>query len=121
MKSKLIALFAIVAVFGLAIAAYAYTTTTDNKAKASCCAKHDSCPMKSKGHDEKGEHAGMSCPMGNHDNGQAKAEGHSCDCCGDSCPMKKDGAPTSTASSVEGENCCDNCDCCGGKAFGTAA
>jgi hypothetical protein len=38
----------------------------------------------------------------------AEAKG-CCDCCGDSCPMKKkDNAATAT--SAEGEGCC--CDCC---------
>ena len=47
MKKRIVALCAIVAVFGLAIAAYAYTAS-DTTAKASCCSKSDSCPMKAK-------------------------------------------------------------------------
>lgn len=113
MKSKILALFAILVVFGLALAAYAYTKTTvsGDKATMSCCAKSDSCPMKARGHDHQGEHAGKSCPM-KHD---AKAGDHKC--CGDACPLKKEGAPESTAaiSSENGESCCDNCDCCTGK------
>lgn len=65
-----------------------------------CCG--DSCPMK-------GEHA--------KDGEHAKGEAHNC--CGDSCPMKKkDGKATATAASAteDGQNCCDNCECCKGKA-----
>ena len=127
MKKKIIAIFAIVAVFGLAIAAYAYTqTTTRTTASASCC--KDSCPMKNKGGDHGKDHAkgeghdccGDSCPMkGEHGKSgdHSKMEGHNC--CGDSCPMKKkDGTATATAVSATegGKSCCDNCDCCKGKA-----
>jgi len=124
MKKRIIAIFAIVAVFGLAIAAFAYTqTTTSTTVSASCC--KDSCPMKNKdgnnaehGKDHaKGEGhkcCGDSCPMkGEH----AKGEAHNC--CGDSCPMKKkDGPATATAASAteDGKSCCDNCECCKGKA-----
>lgn len=124
MKKRIIASLAILAVFGLVIATYAYNQTANTKsAKASCCKKSDSCPMKAKmSHEKTSEHAGKSCPMkdraeheksGDH----AKTEGHSCDCCGDSCPMKKDGEAKATAASAtdEGKNCCDNCDCCKDK------
>lgn len=102
MKKKIVALMAIVAVFGLAIAAYAYTqtTTNDNQANASCCKKSDSCPMK------------------NHGAEHAKKEGRSCcDCCGDSCPMKKEGsaAVVTASTSDDKKDCCDSCDCCKGK------
>ena len=112
MKKQFFALFAIIAVLGLAIAAYAYTTTTNTtEAKSACCSKHDSCPMKAKGHDSKGEHDAKSCPMKKHDGDKAAVDGHACcDCCGDSCPMKKGGA----ASSSDGDkNCCENC--CSGE------
>ena len=130
MKKRIIAIFAIVAMFSLGIAAYAYTQTTANTtASASCC--KDSCPMKNKdaNHGEHGkDHAkgeghtccGDSCPMkGEHakDGEHAKGEAHNC--CGDSCPMKKkDGKATATAASAteDGQNCCDNCECCKGKA-----
>jgi hypothetical protein len=118
MKKKVLAMFAIVAMFALAIAAYAYTNTSVTLAddKPSCCAKKDSCPMKSKGHDGKeGEHK-MSCCK--HGEDHAKGADHAnCDCCGDSCPMKKGEAPKSTAVSTadDKKNCCDNCDCCKGK------
>ena len=128
MKKKILAIFAIIAVFGLTIAAYAYTRTTVNTtATASCC--KDSCPMKNKGGEHGKDHAkgeghnccGDSCPMkGEHGNGgdHAKMEGHNC--CGDSCPMKKkdgdEAKATAVSTSEEGKSCCDNCDCCKGKA-----
>jgi hypothetical protein len=129
MKKRILAIFAIVAVFGLAIAAFAYTRTNVTAiASASCCCK-DSCPMKNKDGEHGKDHAkgeghnccgGDSCPMkGEHGKSgdHTKMEGH--DCCGDSCPMKKkDGTATATAVSAteEGKSCCDNCDCCKGKA-----
>ena len=120
MRKKIIASLAIFALFTLAIAAYAYTSTTPaTTAAASCCKKDgDSCPMKGKAHDDKGEHAKMSCCQKHgedHAKGDqhAKAEGHSCCArCIDSCPMKKDGA---TAVSSDGKSCCDDCECCKGK------
>lgn len=119
MKKKLIATLTIFALFGLAIAAFAYTRTNPVQSDKSCCCKSaDSCPMKSKEHDHKdGEHK-MSCCK-KHGDGHAKgedhskAEGHSCDCCGDSCPMKKDGA---TGAYTDGKSCCDKCECCKDKA-----
>ncbi len=67
MKKKITVIFALVAVFGLAIAAFAYTKTTVNTtASASSCCK-DSCPMKKKD----GGHA-------EHGKDHAKGEGHSC-------------------------------------------
>lgn len=129
MKKRILAIFTILAVFGLAIAAFAYTqTTVGTTASASCC--KDSCPMKKKdgNHAEHGkDHAkgeghnccGDSCPMkGEHGKAggdHAKTEGHNC--CGDSCPMKKkDAQATATAASDDGKSCCDNCECCKGKA-----
>lgn len=118
MKKRIIASLAILAVFGLAIVTYAYNQAPSSAtAKASCCKKSDSCPMKS-GNKDAGEHAGKSCPMKNHSGEHAKAEGHtSCDCCGDSCPLKKDGGAAATAASATetGKDCCDCCDCCRGK------
>ncbi len=96
MKKRIIASLVILAVFGLVIATYAYTSTTNTvSAKASCCKSADSCPLKAKmGHAMAGEHAGESCPM--KQGSEAKA---------------------TAASSVEtAEDCCDNCDCCSGKA-----
>jgi len=121
MKNRIIAMLTILAVFGLAIAAYAYTRgTTVATTAASCCKKDgDSCPMKAKGHDDKGEHAGMSCDkMKSHGGEHAKAEGHECcGCCGESCPMKKEKAKSTSVSTTEdAKSCCDNCDCCKGKA-----
>ena len=155
MKKRIIATFAIFALFALAIAALAYTRTDNvETTKACCCKTGDSCPMKSKGHDEKAGGHEMSCckkhgadhaKSGDHAKGtdHAKAEGHSCcDCCGDSCPMKKgegkattiattdDGksccgdscamkkgeAQANTISTTEaGKSCCDGCECCKGK------
>lgn len=121
MKKGIIASLAIIALFGLAIAAYAYTRTTATATTAACCCKKegDSCPMKSKGHDDKaGEHKMSCCKKHGDDHAKggdhAKGEGHACDCCGDSCPMKKkDGA---TGVSSDAKSCCDDCACCKDKA-----
>ena len=120
MKKRFIAAFAAIALFMMAIAAYAYTQQRGVLlGDKSCCCKGDgeSCPMKAKGHDghdghdAKGEHAGMSCCK-KHDGEHAehaKGEGHSC--CGDSCPMKKgEGTATTVSMSKDGKGCCD---CCG--------
>lgn len=122
MKSKIVAMLAIIAVFGLAIAAYAYTTSDNNAARASCCSKSDSCPMKTIGHEQQREHGSESCPMTKGAGDSAATDGHSCcNCCDDSCPMKKGGAAKAgAASSAEGKSCCDNCDCCSGKHAATA-
>ena len=115
MKKRIIATFAVLAIFALAIAAYAYTNTSSNVIadKQSCCAKKDSCPMKAKGHEgQDGDHK-MSCCK--HGKDHAKEEGHSC--CGDSCPMKKGETGSATG---DDKSCCDNCDCCKGKAEGSA-
>ena len=120
MKKKIIATFAVLAMFALAIAAYAYTSTTTELAtdRAACCSKKDSCPMKSKGHDGKdGEHK-MSC-CSKHGDDHAKGTEHAqgadhkcCDCCGDSCPMKNS---ETSATGDDKKNCCDECECCKGK------
>jgi hypothetical protein len=128
MRKRILAIFALVAMFGLAIAAYAYTQTSVNTTAAAACCCKDSCPMKGKD----GNHAdhakaeghnccGDSCPMkGEHGKSgehQAGMEGHNC--CGDSCPMKKkDGEAKGTAVSAtdDGKSCCDNCPCCKDKA-----
>jgi hypothetical protein len=122
MKKKIIALAAIFAVFGLAVAAYAYTQTTSSQtAKASCCKKGDSCPMKAKtGHAKTGEHDKDSCPMKTQTASSISTDEHGCccDCCGDSCPMKKkngEAKATAVSHSEEGKDCCDDCDCCKGK------
>jgi hypothetical protein len=126
MKNKIFALLAIMAVLGLAIATYAYNRTSNTTlAKVSCCKNADSCPMKSKDGEHGKDHAkgkghdccGDSCPMKKDGGDHAKMEGHNC--CGDSCPMKKkDSEAKGTAVSVSenGKNCCENCDCCKGKA-----
>jgi hypothetical protein len=116
MKKKLIAALSIFAVFAFAIAAFAYTQSTNTLAdKPSCCKSKDSCPMKAKGHDghgSNGEHAKMDCCK-KHD-GQ-HAEGAACDCCGNSCTMKKGEGTSAATASAEGKDCCDDCDCCKGK------
>ncbi len=115
-------MLAILAVFGLAIAAYAYTqneTIAAGTDKACCSKGGESCPMKAKGHDDKGEHVGMSCDKMKSGSDHATAEGHECcGCCGDSCPMeKKEGAMAATSASATDvtNGCCDNCECCKGK------
>ena len=104
MKKRIITLFAIIAVFGLAVAAVAYAqTTTADSGRSSCCTK-DSCPMKKK--DTSAKETTSCCD--------------DCDCCkdgkctGDSCPMKKRGeAKATTVSTTESGK--SNCDCCKGK------
>lgn len=134
MKKRILAIFVIAAVLGLAIAAFAYNQTNVGiTAAASCC--KDSCPMKNKDghHAEHGkDHAkgeghdccGDSCPMKAKGGENVNAGGHGCCCCGgDSCPMKKkdgQGAATS-ATDDSSKNCCDNCDCCKDKAKTEAA
>ena len=103
--------FTILAVFALfAIAAYALNQdnlpapqTAKTAASSSCCKKgdKDSCPMKGKD---------TSCCK-KHGDQEAKHDCSGCDCCGDSCKMKKgDGA----AQPGEGKACPDDCPC--GKA-----
>lgn len=127
MRKKLIASLSILAIFGFAIAAFAYTQNTSTAAdKPSCCKSKDSCPMKAKGHEGNADHSKMdccgdSCPMKKKGESAAATAASAddksccCDCCGDSCPMKKDGAAAATAASAEGKSCCDNCDCCKGE------
>ena len=128
-----------IAVFGLALYAYAQTTSIDSG--RSCCTK-DSCPMKKKDASGKdaasccdncdcckdGKCTGDSCPMKKKsdkaqmstvslsgDKTAATADGCCCSCCGDSCPMKKKDGETkvTAASATEGKGCC--CCCCKGK------
>ncbi|MEO7674476.1 MAG: hypothetical protein ABIU09_10430 [Pyrinomonadaceae bacterium] len=120
MKKRIIASLAILAVLGLAIAAYAYNQTKNTTGNtASCCKNSDSCPMKASMLPETaGEHTGKSCPMKSKTASTTVAADHNCcDCCGDSCPMKKDGEVKATATSTteNGTDCCDACDCCNGK------
>lgn len=119
MKKKIIFVFAMVGVFALAIAAYAYTQSYAGVAeKASCCAKKDSCPMKGEMASHTDHQAGKSCPMGEHGARHASAAvtGEDgccgCACCADSCPMN---AEKGQAAKAEGESCCTCCDCCGGE------
>ncbi len=140
MKKRLIALFAIIAVFGLAIAAVAYAQTTGgDSARSSCCTK-DSCPMKKKNASDTktdsccdncdcckdGKCTGDSCPMKKkgtasqvtkvnvaNDKMAATADGCCCSCCGDSCPMKKNGeTKATTVTATDGKDC--GC-CCKAK------
>ena len=116
MKKKFVAALSILAIFAFAITAFAYTQSTSSIAdKPSCCKSMDSCPMKAKsrdGHESNGEHAKMSCCK-KHDS--QHTEGKACDCCGDSCPMKKGEGSSTSAARAESKDCCDNCDCCKGK------
>jgi hypothetical protein len=84
MKAKILLTISILMVFGLTIAAYAYTTIASTKIGTSCCCK----------------------------NAEAQKDAASCcakdSCCksADSCPMKKDTASKDAAS------CCAKDDCC---------
>jgi hypothetical protein len=92
MKMKIIVAIAAFMVFGLSIAAVAYTRTTASASvAASCCAKGDSCPMKGK----------------NSSTGEKASCCDDCDCCsGDSCPMKKkDKASATDTKNADSESC----------------
>ena len=107
MKNRFFALLAVFALF--AIAAYALTQDnlpapkTTKPAASSCCKKgdKDSCPMKGK--------ESSCCKQ--HGDDQAKHDCSGCDCCGDSCPLKKGDGTTPTG---EGKSCPGDCGC--GKA-----
>ncbi len=78
-------------VFGLSIAAVAYTRTAGAASTAASCCKGDSCPMKNK----------------NASAGEKASCCDDCDCCsGESCPMKKKGETTAAVVKVsDGESC----------------
>jgi hypothetical protein len=126
MKFKMTIAIAALMVFGLSIAAVAYTKTSGAASISASCCKGDSCPMKNK----------------NASAGEKASCCDDCDCCsGESCPMKKKGetsaavvkasdgsscammmkkAPKAETASVEhanvvvasdGEGC--SCSCCG--------
>ena len=142
MKTRIFFVIAAVLAFGLGIATFAYKQTGSSMtAAASCCCKGEHKMTAGKTAEEGHKCCGDSCPMkaakGEHkmgadhqmmageqktgaDNKAATAE-HKC--CGDSCPMKKkDGETKVSAASAsdEGKSCCDNCECCKGKAKSTA-
>jgi len=111
MKKKMILAIAALMVFGLSIAAFAFTRTTlsSSTSISCCCCSGDSCPMKKK--DPSSKETASCCDT--------------CDCCkGDSCPMKKKGDATDKAKEkpatdspemknvvfVQGDGCC--CSCC---------
>ena len=93
MKKKMLLAIAAVMVFGLSIAAFAFTTTTLSSATAvsRCCCTGDSCPMKKK--DASGKETASCCD--------------GCDCCtGDSCPMRKSDHTTMTGVKMaDGASC----------------
>jgi len=104
MKRKLMLTVATLLVLGMAIVAFAYTTSSTNTmaAAASCCSCcGDSCPMKNK--DAKMQKVAMT----------GDQKGHSCDCCGDSCPMKNKDASTQTTAAGDAKATSD-CSCCKG-------
>lgn len=132
MKKRILLAITVLMVFGLAIAALAYTQANVAKkaAVSCCCCSGDSCPMKNKDGSADAKVSccdkdnccckGDSCPMKNKD--AAGSEKASCCCCsGDSCPLKKDGEVThETMTDVKHEaaigdskTCC--CSCCKDK------
>lgn len=145
MKTKIIIAIAAFMVFGLSIAAVAYTRTTGAASTAMSCCKGDSCPMKGKitSADEKASCcddcdccSGDSCPMKNKGEASAmkmadgasypiknKAEASAVKMAnGVSCPMKKKAAATATTVSFDNTNVvvvADGesccCSCCGTK------
>ncbi len=97
MKSKFLIALTAIFVLGLAMAVYAFNRTNSYvNASASCCAKSDDCPMKSKTAAATAENSstGSCCDNDN------------CCCKGGACPMKASGEKTSA-------DCCANC--CGGS------
>ncbi|HEY8561224.1 MAG TPA: hypothetical protein VIL74_12685 [Pyrinomonadaceae bacterium] len=130
MKRKIMIALTVVFALSLALTVYALNKTNVSPKRAAgtdCCAKKDSCPMKSgAGNAEKASCCdkddccckGDSCPMKM--NGE-KTEGK--DCCGkggDSCPMKNPDEKQTTAgldmtnvTVASGESCCQpGADCC---------
>ena len=104
MRKKFLLALTAVFVLGLAMAAYAFNKTNnlDKSAKASCCSKTDSCPMKS--HNAAKTDSTVSC-----------CDRDNC-CCktGDACPLKNKQAKTEmkNVSVVSGESCCNGAGCC---------
>jgi hypothetical protein len=88
MKKRILLVISVLLVCGLAVAAYAYSANTPDKAGMSCCCKGaDSCPMmKDK---TAGKDAASCCDK------------EDCCCKGDSCAMKDKTAGKDEAS------CCD--------------
>ncbi len=108
MNKRSILAIAVMLVFGLSVAAFAYqqTTGTDRTAMSCCCCNGDSCPMKKK----------------DASTGEKASCCDDCDCCkGDSCPMKKKGKKTGAAEmrihgivvASSSETC--SCSCCDHK------
>ena len=105
MKKKFLTAFTAVFVLGLAMAVYAFNTTnnSDKTAKASCCSKTESCPLKS--HNTAGTHTKTASCCDRED------------CCcktGDACPLKNKDAQNEmkTISETSGESCCNGAGCC---------
>jgi hypothetical protein len=117
MKSLRKILPALVLGMGLALSGASFAQNANDQKAESCCAsecccKGDSCMMKKDS--AKTNHATMpgkheccgdSCPMMKE--GKDKSAKH--ECCGDSCVMKKDDAKTNHANMADKHQCC----CCG--------
>src|SRR5687768_4942161 len=91
MKMKMMIAIAALMVFGLSIAAVAYTQTAGAASVSASCCKGDSCPMKNK----------------NASAGEKTSCCDDCDCCsGESCPMKKQGETSvAVVKTPDGSSC----------------
>jgi hypothetical protein len=130
MKNRILLAIAGALIFGLAVAAFAYTNTnTATKAAVECCCAKgaESCPMKGKDHADKDlssccdkddcccKTGAESCPMKSKDDGKSadKAK-HSC-CDKEHAAPKKEGEAAEMKHVVAASGTEGCCPCCGAK------